>query len=86
VKFVRPFQEEGLLWLRATAAYELHNTAIIDDAKWDALTQTLRDNYDRLDPYLKDAIPLACLQSSTGSGVDWTQGLPKMAAEETIRE
>jgi hypothetical protein len=84
--YIRPFQEDGLLWLRATAAYELHDSPIISDGEWDELTRKLRDNYDALDPYLKEAIPQSCLISSTGSGVDWKSGLPLLAAEKQKEE
>lgn len=79
--YVRPFQMEGLLWLRATAAYEVLAQPIMSDAEWDALTIVLKNNYDQLDPYLKHAIPFDCLLSSTGAGVNWTKGLPAIALE-----
>lgn len=79
--YVRPFQVEGLQWLRATAAYEILDTPIISDSEWDHLTILLRDNYEQLDPYLKEAIPLDCLVSSTGSGINWDDGLPAIVLE-----
>lgn len=79
--YVRPFQKEGLLWLRATAAYEVLDEPIMSDVEWDALTIVLRDNYEQLDPYLRTAIPRECLESSTGSGINWSRGLPAIALE-----
>lgn len=78
----RKYRDEGLLWLRATAAYELHSTPIISDAEWDRLTRFLFEHYEELDVYLKAAIPLECLQSSTGSGVNWRAGIPRLILNE----
>lgn len=77
-----PFRERGLLWLRASAAYELYDTNLISDGEWDMLTIDLLKNYDALDPYLKWAIPRSCLESSTASGVNWKEGLPMLAAQD----
>lgn len=78
----REFQERGLRWLKATAAYEKLDDPIMTDAEWDALTKELWENYDKLDPYLRNAIPEGSLSASTGSGVDWTKGLPLLALNE----
>ncbi len=78
----RKYRNEGLLWLRATAAYELHSTPIMSDAEWDSLTRFLFEHYEELDVYLKAVIPFECLQSSTGSGVNWHAGLPRLILNE----
>lgn len=75
----REYQERGLLWLKATAAYEVLDSPIMDDATWDALTKELWENYEKLDPYLRNAIPEGSLSASTGSGIDWKKGLPLLA-------
>lgn len=80
------FREKGLLWLKATAAYEKLDHPIMDDATWDALTKELWESYDKLDPYLRNAIPEGCLSASTGSGIDWTKGLPMHALEDARKE
>lgn len=82
----RKYRELGLLWLRATAAYELLDNPILSDAAWDKLTKTLLDNYAELDVYLRGAIPHNCLESSTGSGVNWSEGLALMAAKRVRKE
>ena len=77
----RRFREDGLLWLRASAAYECYNDTLIPDATWDELTILLRDNYSKLDVYLRWAIPYSCLESATASGIKWDKGLPFIAKE-----
>ena len=77
-----PFRDKGLLWLKASAAYELFNFPIISDAEWDELTAYLKRNYYKLDVYLKYAIPRSCLISSTASGVCWTRGLPFLVVKD----
>lgn len=77
-----PWREAGLLWLRATAAYELFFNPIMSDGEWDELTRKLLDNYEDLDVYLRWAIPKDNLVSSTGSGIDWKRGLAYLAAQD----
>jgi hypothetical protein len=58
-------------WLYATCLYELFDCSILSDARWDQLTAHLWKFKGRLTPYFKGCVPLDCLQSSTGSGIDW---------------
>jgi len=76
-----PLREKGLLWLKASAYYELTSATLISDGEWDSLTKYLLDNYNNFDVYLKWAIPYDCLISSTASGIKWNKGLPKIVID-----
>lgn len=82
----RPFRKEGLLWLKASAAYEIFDKSIIPDKEWDDLTLVLLRNYEHLDPYLKWSIPVDCLVAGTASGVRWNRGLAKTCLEGLLDE
>lgn len=65
-------------WLLATCLYEKWDRSGLSDARWDELTAHLWKFRGRLSPYFKWAVPEDCLKSSTGSGIDWSEGLPAL--------
>jgi len=65
-------------WLDATCLYEQLDDAVLSDTRWDQLTLHLWRNRDQLSPYFRDSVPYACLASSTGSGIDWSRGIPAL--------
>lgn len=62
-------------WFLATCLYERWDRSGLTDARWDALTAHLWKFRGRLSPYFTWYVPAGCLQSSTGSGVDWEDGM-----------
>lgn len=65
-------------WLLATCLYEKWDCSVLSDGRWDALSAHLWKFRGRLSPYFTWSVPMDCLQSSTGSGIDWTQGIPAL--------
>lgn len=65
-------------WLLATCLYEQFDKSGLSDARWDALTAYLFKFRGRLSPYFTWCVPIECLQSSTGSGIDWKEGIPAL--------
>lgn len=80
---VRPFESYDLKdlerrWLDATCLYEQLDDAVLSDGRWDELTIFLWRQRLSLSPYFREAVPYACLASSTGSGVCWDRGIPAL--------
>lgn len=73
-----PTKQLELSWLYATCAYEQFDTELITDGCWDQLTKYLLKFEARLSPYFRWSVPRDCLVSSTGSGIDWSQGVPNL--------
>lgn len=73
-----PTKDLERAWLLATCLYEKWDRSGLSDAKWDALTAHLWKFRGRLSPYFLGAVPLECLQSSTGSGIAWDAGIPAL--------
>lgn len=65
-------------WLLATCLYEKWDRSGLSDGKWDALTAHMWKFKGRLSPYFTWCVPMSCLQSSTGSGIDWENDLPAL--------
>jgi hypothetical protein len=68
-------------WLDATCLYEVLDDAGMSDDCWDRLTKHLWTHRNRLSSPFKHAVPIACLKSSTGSGIDWQRGIPQLVLE-----
>jgi hypothetical protein len=68
-------------WLLATCLYEKWDKSGLSDGRWDALTAHMWKFKGRLSPYFCRYVPMACLQSSTGSGLDWNEGIPALVME-----
>lgn len=69
------------LWLRAVCCYEVLDAPIMSDGEWDELTKTLVSRWSELSSVFRHCVPLACLASSTGSGIDWSKGAPASVLE-----
>jgi hypothetical protein len=80
-----PLRRLEVAWLDATCLYEALDAGIMSDGLWDRLTKHLFVRRTRLSPYFRHAVPMACLQGSTGSGIDWSRGIPNLAFE-ALRE
>jgi hypothetical protein len=74
----RPTRHLEVDWLYATCLYELFDTSILSDGRWDELTAFMWKFRARLTPYFRGCVPLSCLQSSTGSGIDWDHDIPAL--------
>ncbi len=76
-----PLRRLEVAWIDATALYEVLDAGVMSDDLWDRLTKHLWAHRAKLSPYFRHAVPMSCLQSSTGSGVDWSRGVPLLAVE-----
>jgi hypothetical protein len=56
------------------------------DTYWDHLTKELWARRLEWSPYFIHAIPEACIEGSTSSGVDWSKGLPQIVLAGLRRE
>lgn len=76
-----PLRQLEIVWIDATALYEVLDDAIMSDRRWDELTRFLRIRRNELSPYFRNCVPYACLAASTGSGIAWESGIPALAVE-----
>jgi hypothetical protein len=80
-----PLRTLELAWIDATALYEVLDAGVMSDGLWDRLTKLLWTRRSKLSPYFRHAVPHGCLSASTGSGIDWSRGIPFLAVE-ALRE
>ena len=78
-----PLRTLEITWLDATCLYEMHDNGMMPDGVWDMLSKYLYRQRNKLSPYFRHSVPMACLESSTGSGIDWTRGIPKLSFDAT---
>lgn len=74
-----PIKELEVLWLDCTCAYDQLDETMMEDTDWDFLTVELREREAEWSPYFKEAVPRDCIESSTSSGIVWTEGIPAIA-------
>lgn len=75
-----PLRYLEVMWIDATCLYELYDEPALSDGTWDRLTKYLLERREDLTPYFRESVPMACLEAFTGSGIDWTKGVPALAA------
>lgn len=76
-----PIKTLEVLWLDCTCAYDQLDETMMEDTLWDKLTVELRDREAEWSPYFKESVPRECIESSTSSGINWLEGVPKIALD-----
>lgn len=71
-------------WLLATCLYEKLDRSGLTDSRWDALTAHMWKFRGRLSPYFTWCVPMECLKSSTGSGIDWERDIPALVLKSAL--